>query len=55
MSLDTEVTVVNSVAATVGSQVATKVPKGALWLVNAFLETIGEKLFVTKTVREILN
>jgi len=54
VSLDTEVTVVNSVAATVGSQVATKVPKGALWLVNAFLAGIGEKLFVTKTVREII-
>jgi len=53
-SLDDEVTILNSVAASLGPMIKQKV--SPIWLpgINMFLNIIKERLFVTKTVREII-
>jgi len=53
-SLDDNVTILNSVAATIGNMIDLHVAK--IWrpMVDGFLSSINEKLFVTKSVREII-
>lgn len=53
-SLDDNVTIVNSVAATLGYMIEQNV--AGIWRpgIDIFLRSIKEKLFVTKTVREII-
>jgi len=53
-SLDDEVTIVNSVAATIGAMIGQHVNTFERPFVNMFLRGINESLFVTKTVGEII-
>lgn len=53
-TLDDEVTILNSMAASLGPMIQLKVPPGLILGMNLFLKYIGENLFVTKPVREIL-
>lgn len=53
-TLDDQVTILNSVAASMGSMIKQKVPSLFLPATNAFLELIKENLFITATVREII-
>jgi len=53
-SLDDEVTILNSVAATIGAMIDQHVDKAVRFFIDPFLRGIKEKLFVTKTVREII-
>eukprot|EP00092_Neocalanus_flemingeri_P084124 GFUD01105638.1.p1 GENE.GFUD01105638.1~~GFUD01105638.1.p1 ORF type:complete len:511 (-),score=100.83 GFUD01105638.1:901-2433(-) len=53
-SLDDNVTIVNSVAATIGAMINQNVAKSLRFFPNVFLRAIKESLFVTKTVREII-
>lgn len=54
-TLEDKVTIANSIAATIGSMVKDQVPAGPLrWGVSMALAAIKEKLFVDKTVGEII-
>ena len=53
-SLDDNVTILNSVAATMGNMIDVHVAKGWRPFVDTFLKSIDERLFVTKSVREII-
>jgi len=53
-SLDDNVTILNSVAATMGNMIDVHVAKGWRPFVDTFLKSINERLFVTKSVREII-
>jgi len=53
-TLDDKVTILNSVAASLGPMIQNNVPSFFILGVNMFLLSIKEELFITKTVREII-